>query len=317
MEESHNSHRTGAIVANILMIAALFMPTFSIMGKQTVSFWELTTMSLKSHEESFFFGFFLLISIPVGNLLVLVANKENKLDSGAYAPIGALLVFLYMLNHQLSSSFSLDKLIEYKVGFYIYLFSAIALIIIRLSWPTEKEQQHSAETNVESTNIEPQHLVETNIGSTNTNSVLSNIKTRMNSGKPIRFLPLDFMDSFEKKHFAQICGDNPLSADIARYSLVIGTATAYLMLVLLARFDIDSIYSLILAAVFVVGMACVFLLPVFKGTYAPIDKVAYCLFIILTAIICGIFGIILSSLVIIYIVVFLVINLIRKYVSNK
>lgn len=178
MEESHNSHRTGAIVANILMIAALFMPTFSIMGKQTVSFWELTTMSLKSNEGSFLFGFFLMIAIPVGNLLVLVANKKNKLNSGAYAPIGALLFFLYILNHQLSSSFSLDKLIEYKVGFYIYLFSAIALIIIRLSWSTEKEPQHSAETSVESTNIEPQHSAETNIGSTNTNSVLSNIKTR-------------------------------------------------------------------------------------------------------------------------------------------
>ncbi|MBQ9232214.1 MAG: hypothetical protein IJ190_13700 [Prevotella sp.] len=212
MEESQNSHRTGAIVANILMIAALFMPTFSIMGKQTVSFWELTTMSLKSNEGSegsFLFGFFLMIAIPVGNLLVLVANKKNKLDFGAYAPIGALLFFLYILNHQLSSSFfSLDKLIEYKVGFYIYLFSAIALIIIRLLWPTEKEPQHSAETNigstniepqhsvetsvestnieprhsaetsVESTNIEPQHSVETNIGSTNTNSVLSIITTR-------------------------------------------------------------------------------------------------------------------------------------------
>lgn len=295
MEESYNSHRIGAIVANVLMIVALFMPAFSILGKLSASFWELTRQSLTSKEWAFLLALSLMIVTPIYNIVVIVTNKKIKI--GAFVPIGALLLFLYIFNSRLSSSYSLDSVIEYKAGFYIYFFSAIALLVIRIVWPEDPKQQV--------------------LSGANSCSALSAFKGLLHSDTPMRFLPLDFMDSFEEKHFAQICGDNPLSADTARYSVVIGTVTTYMMLILLARFDIDSIYSLILSAVIVVGMACVFLLPVFKGAYGTIDKVVYCLFIILTAIICAIFGMILSSLVIIYIVVFLFIYLIRKYVNNK
>ena len=301
MEESNQLHRTAAIAANVLMIIALFMPSFSIMGKQTVSFWEITWMALQGKEGSFLLGFLLMMTIPVGNLLVLVANKKNKLDSGAFAPIVAFLIFLYILKHKLSSSFSFDRLIEYKAGFYFYFFSAIALIIIRLSWPTRTVQQNIAGTNMESNN----------------SSILSNIRTRLNSDQPMRFLPLDFMNSFEKNHFLQVCGDTPVSAKIARFGLVTGMATTCLALLFESFFEIRGIIGLIFAIVVVVVMACVFLLPVFKGSYATIDKVIYSLFVIITAMVCTILGAVFNSLVLIYVVLFLLLYAIRQYYAQK
>lgn len=294
---SKQPHRLGVIAVSVLMILALFMPSLSIMGKLTGSFYDVTVAFVRAEKPMALFAFLIMLISPVWISIAVLTNPKHRTGRGAYVPAGGLLLFMLVLNAAFPKSEYYDSsgLMEYKVGFYAYLFASIVLVVIALTWPKAADQKNDSRDG----------------------STLDSVKTWMVSDQPLRFLPLDFMNTFEKQHFSQLCGDTPVSAKTARFALVIGAAMTYLVLLVLARFEFDLIYGLIFAVVAVVGMACVFLLPVFKGSYTTIDKVLYSLFIIMTAIVCAILGAVFNFVVLIYVVLFLFLNALRQHFAKE
>jgi hypothetical protein len=314
---SKQPYRLIAAIVSVLMVFALFMPAISIMGKYEVSFWEVVKQlsdgaiggqsGPDGRSITLIFAFLFMLFGPIITFITALANGKKALIM-ASSPFFAFLGFMIILNTAISSGFphdNLSEIIQYKIGFYIYLLSAIALLITHIMWPKDGESESVDDTTFstqEGTSVRP-------------NSPISGITYFLQSDWMTEFMPLKFLDSYEAKQFGELCAGHPLAARVSRFSLLAGLIMIYFVNEFLNRLDIGLMPDdLFLATLAVAASIASFLLwPIMMRAVALKYKVFYCLFILLIAIVCAYLGFRFAILVLIYVITYWIIYAIRKY----
>lgn len=293
------------LILSGLMVIAFFLPAFSIMDKDETSFWGFLKYNIDNSANGkiiyYVIPLLLMLAEPVYSLYKIMAKDSVKVLLPALVAGGSFCFFMlaFYSDLKLGSSGYLDfsKIVSFRVGFYLYLFSAVGLTYISYAFAG----------------------IDAATGDIQEGKMLQNRMKRLIPSKKMAFIPMGWLDKFEVSHFDNSSHDDVYAARVARISIVLGVVMACIGSDIVRRLnlyvDVSTllIFTLILSAL----VACYFLLPVIKGAKSVNDKVLYTGFAILIALITAYIGFAFAFFVVIYIVIYLVVNSYRTYVVKS
>lgn len=297
-----------SLILSGLMIIAFFMPAFAIMGKDDISFWGFLKLQadgpINGKNILFIIPLILMLVEPIYCFYKIIAKDTAKVLLPALVAGGSMGFFLIVFYSELSSGSSrfinISDMVTYKIGFYLYLFPALVLTYISFAFAGMDTAIPSPSNGVQR-------------GETSQSSVKHFILT-----EGMKFIPLGILEKFEATHFENTRLDDAFTAKVARISVILGVAIFYIGSDIVRRLKliVDVSTLLVYALVLSVFVACYYLMPVIKGTKALNYKVFYTIFTILIALIAAYIGFAFAFIVIMYILIFLLVNGYRKYSSK-